>query len=63
MSSTAGTLSKDSGHKVIDQGTGMVYGVEHEACRVLTDDLGMLADLRERTMALAVPDEEKGVAT
>lgn len=53
-----GVLKKDSGNKLIDQGTGEDFGVTHKAVIQLTDEPTNLADLRHRAQAEAVPDDE-----
>lgn len=55
---TTGVLKKDSGNKLLDQGTGEDYGVTHAAVIQLTNDPRTLADLRNRVQVVATPDDE-----
>ncbi len=58
----AGTLKKDSGHKLTDQGTGEVYGTINQADQLLYDSPHTLADLQARTLLVAEPELEPEVA-
>ncbi len=56
----AGVLEKDSGHRIIDTGTGEAYGVTHDAVKLLTADPHMLGELRDRCVLSAQPEVEGG---
>ena len=53
-----GVLEKDSGHKILDSGTGEEYGAMNDAVKLLTDNYATLADLRTRVVMHAQPEVE-----
>ena len=53
-----GVLTKDSGGKLLDAGTGEDYGKLNAAVTKLTADMTTLHDLKDRVLAKSAPDEE-----